>query len=555
VSSAQTLPVSLQPLAPVVDRVGGPRRALILLVGLLVAGLILGVSRWATAPTWVPAFPEVPVEQAGKLTDKLTEAGVDFRLAGGGTAILVKTQDLARARVTLARDGGLPNAGRPGLELFDQPSWGMTDFTQRINYRRALEGELERTIGKMQGVERAQVHVAMSETQAFRRSDRPLEASVVLQLRSGDRPSADVVQGIQHLVAASVDGLDSDHVTVVDDGGRMLTLDAEAGSLAGLTSRQLSLQREVEGYLEKKASDIVGQIVGGRNARVQVSAVVNFDKVERTTEAVDPDKQAVSTEQRAEITPGAQGGAASTNVATSYETTKSVETFSGAIGNVRKLTVAVLVNDRASGGPKPTTVPRTPAELARIDTLVRNAVGIDSARGDQLAVVNVAFDGTGIASAAVDEAPTVWTRIEQYQRPIAGGAALVALVVVGVVTMRILRGGAQSAADAARPALDPAYAAAVAAAAQRAGLPVTAPALTGDAATDAANQALALAAGADPAALAAGDARPPILISPGHRDPVVLHELTSPVRDQVVAIIEQRPEAATRVLRNWMRQD
>jgi flagellar M-ring protein FliF len=166
------LPAALQPLAPVVERVGGPRRALILLVGLVVAAGILLVSRWATAPTWVPAFPEVPVEQAGKLTDKLAEAGVDFRLAHGGTSILVKSEELARARVTLARDGGMPNAGRPGLELFDQPSWGMTDFTQRINYRRALEGELERTIGKMQGVERAQVHVAMSETQAFRRSDR-----------------------------------------------------------------------------------------------------------------------------------------------------------------------------------------------------------------------------------------------------------------------------------------------------------------------------------------------------------------------------------------------
>ena len=557
--STEVLPAPLQPFAPVIDRVGGPRRALILLVGLVVAGLILLVSRWATAPTWVAAFPEVPVEQSGKMTDKLTEAGVAFRLENGGSRILGQDADLAKARVTLARDGGMPNAGRPGLELFDQPSWGMTDFTQRINYRRALEGELERTIGKMQGIERAQVHVAMSETQAFRRTDRPLEASVVLQLKSGDRPAADVVQGIQHLVAASVDGLDSDHVTVVDDAGRMLTLDAEGASLAGLTSRQLALQREVEGYLEKKASDIVGQIVGPKNARIQVSAVVNFDKIERTVEAVDPDKQAVSTEQRAEITPGAQGGAASTNVATSYETTKSVETFSGAIGNVKKLTVAVLVNDRlgaASGaGAKPVPVPRTPAELARIDTLVRNAVGLDAGRGDALSVVNVAFDGTGVGMEP-DAPPTVWTRVQEFQKPIAGGVALLALVVVGLVTMKMLRGDRKADAGG-MPTLDPAYAAAVAAAAQRAGMPGM-PALTGDPEVDAANQALALAAGGDdtPAALPAGDARPTILIAPSApQETVVLHELTSPVRDQVVALIEQRPEAATRVLRNWLRQD
>lgn len=539
-----------------VERIGGPRRALILLVGLVVAGLIVGVSRWATAPTWVAAFPEVPVEQSGKMTDKLGEAGVEYRLEKGGTSILVKEADLAKARVTLARDGGMPNAGRPGLELFDQPSWGMTDFTQRINYRRALEGELERTIGKMEGIARAQVHVAMPETQAFRRQDRPLEASVVLQLQNGDRPAGEVVQGIQHLVASSVDGLEPDKVTVVDDAGRMLTLEDAAGSVTGLTSRQLALQREVEAHIERKASEIVGQIVGSKNARVQVSATINFDRVERTVEAVDPDKQAIATEQRAEITPGAQGGAASTNVATSYETTKSVETFSGAIGNVKKLTVAVLVNDKPAKDGKGATAPRTPAELARIDTLVRNAVGIDLGRGDALSVVNVAFDGTN--GFVPDEEPTALQKVMEYQKPLAGALAVVALLVTGFLTMRMLKGGKKG--TETMPALDPAYAAAVAEAAQRAGIgvPGQLPGSTGDAATDAANEALALAAGSEegPALLADGSQSPAILIAPSQqRVPIVLHEQVSPMRDQVVALIEQRPEAAAKVLRNWLRQD
>jgi flagellar M-ring protein FliF len=132
----------------------------------------------------------------------------------------------------------------------------------------------------------------MAEGTVFRRGDKPVEASVVLKLANGERPANDVVQGIAHLVASSVDGLESEHVTIVDDAGRMLTLDGEAGSLAGLTSRQLAVQREVESYLERKAQEIVGQIVGGANARVQVSALVNFDRVERTVQAVDPDKQA-----------------------------------------------------------------------------------------------------------------------------------------------------------------------------------------------------------------------------------------------------------------------
>src|ERR671926_55010 len=155
-------------LQPLLDKIGGARRAMIVAVGVGSIALIFGLSRWATAPEWVPAYSGVP------------------------------------------------------LELFDQPSWGMTDFTQRVNYRRALEGELERTITKMRGIESAQVHLALHESSSFRSADRPSEASVVLKPRDGEEPSRDIVQGIAHLVASSVDGLESEHVTVVDDGGRLL---------------------------------------------------------------------------------------------------------------------------------------------------------------------------------------------------------------------------------------------------------------------------------------------------------------------------------------------
>jgi len=531
------LPAPLQPLAPVVDRVGGPRRALILLVGLLTAALIFGVSRWATQPEWVPAFSNVPVEQSGKLTDKLTEAGIEYHLEKGGTELTVKTDDLARARVALARDGGLPNQGRPGLELFDQPSWGMTDFTQRVNYRRALEGELERTIGKMRGVEQAQVHLAMSESQLFRRSERPMEASVVLKLATGERPPADVVRGIAHLVSASVDGLESERVTIVDDAGRMLTLDGD-GSAAELTSRQLAVQREVEQHLERKAQEIVAQVVGARNARVQVAAEINFDKVDRTVEAVDPDKQAVATEQRAEITPGAQGGAASTNVATSYETTKSTETFSGAIGNVRRLSVAVLVNDKLGTGPTPKPVPRTPVELARLDTLVRNAVGVDTARGDKVSVVNVAFDG--LTAPGADEEPDLWARVSQAEKPIVAGAALVAILVAAFLVTRALKLPVVPA--------EPAVAGMLAAG--------SAP---GDGETGAAGTDLAALSPGERATLAAGDPQAAAaLLAAGQgaaAGTALPPQIAHPVRDQVIAIIEQRPEAAARVVRAWLKQD
>ena len=542
------LPPALQQL---LDRIGGPRRAFILLVGLVTAGVIFGAAQWATRPTWVAAFGELPVESVGKMTDKLTEAAIDYRLERGGTEIQVKSADLAKSRVVLAREG-LPSAGRPGLELFDQPSWGMTDFTQRINYRRALEGELERTIGKMRGVEGAQVHIALQEGTAFRRSDRPVEASVVLKLQSGQQPPADVVQGIAHLVASSVDGLESERVTIVDDAGRMLTMDGEDGSLAGLSTRQLAVQREVETHLERKAQQLVSQVVGASNARVQVAATINFDRVERTTQAVNPDQQAVATEQRAEITPGAQGGAASSNVATSYETTKSTETFAGAIGNVKRLTVAVLVNDRllpppanAPAGTPARSVPRTPAELARLDTLIRTAVGIDSARGDHLSVVNVAFDTAllpGMTPADTTK-PDVWTRVRENQEIVVNGTALLAMVVVAILVLRALKP-----AGALAPSTQLALAGA--------GGPMALGAASHDAMYAAHGHAQpAMAPGADPATLQAPN--PAVLIAnPAAGKPqVVLREAENPLRDQAVATVEQRPEAAVRVIRSWLKDD
>src|SRR5690606_34551544 len=144
------------------------------------------------------------------------------------------------------RDGGIPNGGRPGLEIFDQPAWGMTDFTQRINYRRALEGELERTIREMRRVEAVKVHVAMEEAAGFRRNGRPSEASVVLKLSNGSSPSAEMVQGISHLVASSVDGVEAERVMILDDTGRLLSSPHAADSPAAIASRDLEMRSEVE---------------------------------------------------------------------------------------------------------------------------------------------------------------------------------------------------------------------------------------------------------------------------------------------------------------------
>ena len=485
-------------VATMLERFGGPRRALIVIVGLATAGLIFALAQWASAPTYVPAFTGVPLESVSQMTDKLDQAGVQYKLERGGADIMVATQDLAKARVALAR-GGIPNSGRPGMELFDQPSWGMTDFTQRVNYRRALEGELERTIGKMQGIESAQVHLVMHETDGFAAADKPTEASVVLKTHG--EPDPDVVKGISHLVASSVEGLTSERVTIVDDAGRMLSEGEEASSPTGLTSRQLAMQREIESYLRDKAEKIVSEMVGPSNMRVQVSANMSFDQIERTTASIDPDKQAVASEQKAEIVPGAQGGAGQTNSSTTYDNTRSTESVVAAPGTIKRLTVAVLVADRApAAGSKTPAQPRSAEELQQIETLVRSAVGADSTRGDIVSVVSVPFAPVPVVAT---QAPTrdVVSVVRDVQRPVIGLVGLGLVVVVAMLMLKGLKSGSS---------------------------------------------------GTQVLSLPRQDAMAPQLTSGGYQPSAVVS--SNGMRDRVSSAIEQQPDVAARVVRAWLKE-
>jgi flagellar M-ring protein FliF len=519
-------------------RVNGARQAAIIGVGVVATVAVLAISRWATAPTYVPLYTDVPLESAGVVTDKLTEARIPFQLERAGSVILVPSADVAKARVALAREA-LPGAGRPGLELFDKPTWGMTDFTQKVNFRRALEGELERNIARMRDVERVQVHLALEDDKLFKADTRESKASVTLAMKGGEAPSPATVRGIASLVAGSVSGLSVDHVTVVDERGNALT-DVEDGSGLALSSRQLTVQRDVERHLEQKAEALVSRIVGAGNARVQVAATINFDRVARTTQAVDPEQQAIATEQKTEILPQeGQMGAASVQSATSYETTRSVESFTGAVGNVRKLTVAVLVADKVaypavadSTQPiAPEYTARTEDELARIEALVRNALGVDEERGDGVSVVSAPFDMPVRMPAVVDTlpTPTLVTRLMDNPKPIITIAALVVLLVLVLVLVKALKPPPPPA-----PVLPPvADVPAIAPAASTAAVALT----SGSANTVAADDVADADAQLD-------DVKKPVKLPP---------PATTPEREQAIATVEQRPDAAVRVTRAWLR--
>lgn len=406
--------------------------AVVLVSAVGIAGL-WGLVAWGSAPAWVPVVRDAPMELMVESGRALEDAGIEHRLTRGGTEIQVRDTDVPRARVRLAEQG-LPRDGRRGFELFDEPTWGMTDFTQRVNYRRALEGELERTIGQMRGVRSAKVHLAMPERSLYRNDGASVEGSVLLRVVSGARPTGEQVEAIRFLLASAVDGLTTENVSVLDDSGRVLSAANEPEVAAQADRRRLEMQREVEGYLEARAAELVEPMLGAANVRIRVSALLDTERVERRTDAVDPNAQVLTAEERSEIEPGDPSqGAASTIQHNTFDVTRSTEVSLRLPGAVRRLTVAVAVNEDS---------PRLqdPAVVQRIETLVANAVGLDAGRGDAISVVAVPFEPVATPEMfPTDPGPGPLDLVRDFQRPILLALALLLTFVLALRGLKMAR--------------------------------------------------------------------------------------------------------------------
>lgn len=420
---------------PIVDTVRGMDSSRRFMVAGLLVALIVGigfVGRWASTPTYVTLFHDMDLKEAGEVGDALAKSNIAYKLGASGTEVQVPTAEVARARVALAKSG-LPANGRPGLELFDKPSWGMTDFTQRVTYQRALEGELSRTIGQLQGVERAEVHLLLPNVSSVRRQDRQTGASVVLTLKGGTPLAPEAVQGITYVVSNSVEGLSADNVAVMDNTGRVLSMPSSGAGGAGLTGRQLEVAHGIEGNVVGKIQDLVGTVVGVGRVRTQVTAQVSFDQVDATTETFNPDGQVLQTEQRSEGGP-ADAGTPQTIVSNQYQNSRRLEKSTSLAGRLTRLTVAVLVDEKAMrAGEKE-------KQLADIEAMVRNAVGVDSTRGDRLTVLAVPFEPVQVEAGDKAAKPKIdpVAVAERVSHPLVGVVAIVVMLLIALQLKNLL---------------------------------------------------------------------------------------------------------------------
>ena len=450
------------------------RRIVIAAAGLGSLAAVLALAWWAQRPLYRPLFTHLAEQDAGAIVEALRAEKVPFRLEDGGRTILVPAERLYELRLALA-SRGLPEGGGVGFELFDRQTLGQTDFLQRLNYQRALQGELGRTISRLGGVESARVHLALPERSPFVGEDRRPSASVAVKLAPGRALSAGQIDGIVHLVAASVEGLAADGVTVIGEGGRMLTTDRRGGE-AGASRTALEMQASIERQLAERVESMLGAVVGRDKAIARVAATLDFARVERSEETYDPERTALRTQRSTrEVTSGTRTGGGGPGVqpnltepenprterrdeSQNYEVSKVVSHTIAPAGAVKQLSVAVLIDGTYTGsGTARRFTPRPGEELDRLRELVKNAVGFSEARGDRIEVTSMPFQsepapaGQGVLAALGTWVPTLLMRLLAVGLAAAGLFYVVRPLVVGLSARAGVEGrGALAEAAAAR---------------------------------------------------------------------------------------------------------
>ena len=442
-------------------QLGVGQRLSVVLAAIVVVGGLIGLSMWSSQSDYALLYGKLDDAEAGKVVAALDDAKVPYRASRGGGAIYVPADKVYQMRMQLASKG-IPKSGDGvGFEIFDKPNFGISDFVQRANYLRAVQGELARTISQLDEIEAARVMIVAPENRLLVDNQKKPTASVFVRVRGTAELPASAVNSIRFLVANSVEGLQPNSVTVVDNRGNVLSGNEESDSVAGLSTGQMSARRGIEQYLSQKAQSMLEKVVGSGQAVVRVAVELNTETINRTEEKFDPDGQvartSTSTEENNDSTTGNSGGvvgvgansgsesntaaAASTNTHTrrktvnnQFEINKTVSTMLDAPGGLKRVSAAVFVAAKAEGtGADRKAVPRTADELEKLRKVVQSALGLqlgaDGTRKDEITLVEMPFS-EGIATEVTQQLEkqqkqTLWLDV--------GKNALYVLLALGIV--------------------------------------------------------------------------------------------------------------------------
>ena len=434
------MPPLLQQIRTFLEQFSVGQRVALFTILIGVVSAIIALSLWANRPEYALLYSDLAPGDANEIVSTLRDDGVAYRLSAGGATVYVPADKVSEYRLTFAAEG-VGTGSVTGFELFDEQRMGMTTFMQRVNYQRALEGELVRTINQMEEVRMSRVHLVIPERKFFEEGELAT-ASVVLHLEHGAYIPPKRVNGIAAMVANSVPDLRVDNVSIVDATGKILSEVIREGEEMSIGSRNWEIRRSVEESLQRKAQDLLDDVLSPGSSIVKVSADLNFEQLERTTEFYDTDEAAVLSEER-NVEQYTGMDTASRHIeqtVTNYELNKTLEHFVASSGDMRRLTVAVLVDgsyEIGDGEGEPVYRPRTQQELSRLEDLVSNALGIDPDRGDEVTVQNIQFDRRDelaeLASIRSVERKVRWNTIAT------NGAMVLAVLISLILLLRMLR--------------------------------------------------------------------------------------------------------------------
>lgn len=515
----------------------GQRAVTVLGVIALVLGGYLFMS-WAGKPAYVPLFSNLVATDANSIAQQLDSSGVSYQLADGGATILVPQDKVYATRLKLS-GLGLPAGSKDGYALLDKQGITTSDFMQHVDYQRALEGELERTISSIDGVQGAIVHLALPQQTVFADATSKPTASVLVSMRPGVQLSASQTQAVVNLVAASVPALVPDAVSVADGSGQVLS-GGPGGTLDSAGSVREQQTHTFENALSGSVQDMLNQVVGVGHAVVRVKADLDFDQRNTTTQTYtyDPTVPPLANTTTSEKYTGNGGisvggvlgaspapvtsGTSSANSGNLYDKTSQTvnnavgsitETRKGAPGAVKRLTVAVLLDTQASAA----------LNTTQVSQLVSNAVGLDTTRGDSIQVETMPFNKS-LATANQQALNAAKAAASQASLFALIRKAAVALLVLAILILALLSGRKTRRAELSNEEL---------------------------AELEEARRILALGSGEQVALAIGGGVAPPLELIPARvADPTAARRLAA--REDISELVEQQPEEVAQLLRGWL---